>query len=170
MEIYGHFQTNVKRALEEIDPNYMAYNGLIICGSHDPKSLDIESLLAKIWIARATGRPFLGICFGHQLAVIQYARDVLGISDATSQEFSDLGTFVIKKRPALLVGQHPAMWLDGARESFWSKYEEDAALLYRYVKDKPKNFLTEPFHPEYQSCIGNPHPLLVKFLELCKTK
>ena len=37
--------------------------------------------------ARVNKIPFLGICLGMQIAVIEYARDVLGLSDATSTEF-----------------------------------------------------------------------------------
>ena len=33
--------------------------------------------------------PFLGLCYGMQLAVIEYARHVAGIERATSEEFSD---------------------------------------------------------------------------------
>eukprot|EP01017_Pseudomicrothorax_dubius_P005107 TRINITY_DN11208_c0_g1_i2.p1 TRINITY_DN11208_c0_g1~~TRINITY_DN11208_c0_g1_i2.p1 ORF type:complete len:182 (+),score=28.47 TRINITY_DN11208_c0_g1_i2:42-548(+) len=36
------------------------------------------------------GLPFFGICLGMQLSVIEFCRNVLGISDATSQEFDHL--------------------------------------------------------------------------------
>lgn len=38
--------------------------------------------------ARTRGRPFLGICLGMQLAVIEYARNVAGIEDAGSEELN----------------------------------------------------------------------------------
>jgi len=39
--------------------------------------------------AREAGVPFLGICLGMQLAVIEFARNVLGVEHATSSEFDD---------------------------------------------------------------------------------
>ena len=47
-----------------------------------------EGKMAAIRYARENGVPFLGICLGMQLAVIEYARNVAGIADATSTEFN----------------------------------------------------------------------------------
>ncbi|GAA5557621.1 CTP synthase [Acinetobacter schindleri] len=47
-----------------------------------------EGKMQAIKYARENGVPFLGICLGMQLAVIEYARNVAGIADATSTEFN----------------------------------------------------------------------------------
>ena len=47
-----------------------------------------EGKMQAIQFARENGVPFLGICLGMQLAVIEYARNVAGIADATSTEFN----------------------------------------------------------------------------------
>ena len=47
-----------------------------------------EGKMKAIRFARENGVPFLGICLGMQLAVIEYARNVVGIADATSTEFN----------------------------------------------------------------------------------
>lgn len=47
--------------------------------------------LAACHYARSNGKPFLGICLGFQMAVIEYARDVLGLKEANSTEM-DLAT------------------------------------------------------------------------------
>ncbi len=47
-----------------------------------------EGKMQAIKFARENGVPFLGICLGMQLAVIEYARNVVGISDASSTEFN----------------------------------------------------------------------------------
>ncbi|WP_338563577.1 CTP synthase [Acinetobacter sp. KS-LM10] len=47
-----------------------------------------EGKMQAIKFARENGVPFLGICLGMQLAVIEYARNVAGITDATSTEFN----------------------------------------------------------------------------------
>ncbi|KAJ7746492.1 CTP synthase N-terminus-domain-containing protein [Mycena maculata] len=46
-----------------------------------------EGMMLAIKYAREQKVPFLGICLGFQLAVIEWARNVLGITDATSSEF-----------------------------------------------------------------------------------
>ena len=38
--------------------------------------------------ARVNNKPYLGICLGFQTAVIEYCRNVLGLEDANSAEFS----------------------------------------------------------------------------------
>lgn len=153
MIILNDFQTSVSKALSEIDPKWRNLEGLIVCGTHTPQN--VEAMIEAIRSARENHIPALLICFGYQLGAIEYARNVLDITDATSEEFSDKGTFIVKKRPQMKVGLH-----DG--ESWWSNYEVD--LDWRI----PKNFVAVPFHPEYQSSKDYPHPLLVKFLQLCR--
>ena len=48
----------------------------------------IEGMIQSIEYARKNNIPFLGICLGMQAAVIEYARNVLGHSDANSTEFN----------------------------------------------------------------------------------
>lgn len=156
MRVLNDFSTSVMRALSEIDPNWRTYHGLIVCGTHSPH--DVEQMIDAIRQARELRMPFLGICFGHQLAAIEYARNVLNIKDATSEEFGK-GTFVVKKRPEMKIGLH-----DG--ESWWSAFDVDPELFHKWIK--ARNFITVPFHPEYQSSRDNPHPVLVEFLEICR--
>jgi CTP synthase len=47
-----------------------------------------EGKMQAIKFARENSVPFLGICLGMQLAVIEFARNVAGIADATSTEFN----------------------------------------------------------------------------------
>ena len=156
MIILNDFSTSVKKALTEIDSDYDQYEGLVICGTHTPH--DTEAFLSAIKHARENNIPYLGICFGHQLAFIEYARNVLGIKDATSEEFGE-GTPVVVKRNELKIGLHKG-------ESWWNHYEIPKELEDTW--EKPKNFITCQFHPEYQSSKQKPHPLLVEFLELCR--
>jgi len=46
-----------------------------------------EGKIAAIRYAREQGLPFFGICLGLQLAVVEYARNVLGLKGAMSREF-----------------------------------------------------------------------------------
>jgi len=47
----------------------------------------VEGKIEAIRFARETRRPYLGICLGMQLAVIEYARNVCGLAGANSTEF-----------------------------------------------------------------------------------
>ena len=49
----------------------------------------IEGKLNVIRYAREHNVPFLGLCLGMQCAVIEYARNVVGIKDANSKEFDE---------------------------------------------------------------------------------
>ena len=49
----------------------------------------IEGKLNVIRYARGNNLPFLGLCLGMQCAVIEYARNVVGIKDANSKEFDE---------------------------------------------------------------------------------
>ncbi|MAB43316.1 MAG: CTP synthetase [Pseudomonadales bacterium] len=50
-------------------------------------SRGVEGKIAAVRYARENKIPYLGICLGMQVAVIEYARNVLGWSDANSTEF-----------------------------------------------------------------------------------
>jgi CTP synthase len=47
----------------------------------------IEGKVKAVQYARESGIPYLGICLGMQVAVIEYARDMCGLADANSTEF-----------------------------------------------------------------------------------
>jgi len=150
------FQASVRRALTEIDPNWGSYEGLIVCGSHyTPGANDT---IERIRYYREAGKPVLGICWGHQLAAIEYARNVLKVKNATSEEFGR-GTLVVRMRQRAIIG-----FRDG--ENWWTKYDVDPTFLEEW--HKPPNMVTVPYHPEHRSKIGSPHPVLVDFINIAK--
>ena len=165
MEILNDFNTSVEKALSEIDPDWKSYEGLIICGTHSPDRIGYQ--IDNIKHFREQKKPFLGICFGHQLAAVEYARNVLGQKDATSEEFMELSPFgvvrrqlvVIKRKEGLKVGLHNG-------ESYWNNYEVIEG--FEGMWKKADNFITVQYHPEYQSSIDNPHPILVEFLNYAR--
>lgn len=63
------------------------YGGIIVPGAFGEGGA--EGVIAAIRYARENGVPFLGLCYGMQLAVVEYARNVAGIEDASSEEFSN---------------------------------------------------------------------------------
>ena len=63
------------------------YDGIIVPGGFGNRG--IEGKIQAIKYARENKVPFLGICLGMQLAVIEFARDVLDFKDANSLEFDE---------------------------------------------------------------------------------
>ena len=61
-------------------------SGILVPGGFGDRG--IEGMILAAQYARERGVPYLGICLGMQIAVIEFARHVLGWDDATSAEFS----------------------------------------------------------------------------------
>jgi len=61
-------------------------DGLLVPGGFGMRG--IEGKIQAIQFAREHDLPFFGICLGMQCAVIEFARNVLGLEDANSSEFS----------------------------------------------------------------------------------
>ena len=64
--------------------NLADVDGIIVPGGFGTRGA--EGKIACIRHARETGLPYLGICFGFQMAVIEFARNVCRIADANSTE------------------------------------------------------------------------------------
>ena len=62
--------------------------GIIVPGGFGSRG--IEGMIKASEYARVNKIPYLGICLGMQIAVIEFARHVCGISDASSREFDEL--------------------------------------------------------------------------------
>jgi CTP synthase len=61
-------------------------SGILVPGGFGQRAT--EGMIAACTWARENKKPYLGICLGMQIAVIEYARNVCGIKDATSEEFN----------------------------------------------------------------------------------
>jgi CTP synthase len=61
-------------------------HGVLVPGGFGDRG--IEGKIQAVAYARREGIPFLGICLGMQCAVIEFARNACGLSEANSQEFA----------------------------------------------------------------------------------
>ena len=61
------------------------YNGVIVPGGFGSRGIDGK--IEAIKYCRTNNIPFLGICLGMQMAVVEFSRNVLGLKDANSEEF-----------------------------------------------------------------------------------
>ena len=71
---------------ENVEEQLEGLNGIVIPGGFGDRG--IQGMIETIKYIREKKIPFLGICLGMQMAVVEFARDVLGIEDADSEEFN----------------------------------------------------------------------------------
>ncbi len=72
--------TNTEKHLENLD-------GILVAPGFGERG--IEGKIKAVKYARENNIPFLGICLGMQMAVIEFARNVLGLSEANSTEMNE---------------------------------------------------------------------------------
>ena len=79
---------------EQFNPDALSgVDGILVPGGFGTRG--IEGKIAAATYAREKCVPYMGICLGMQVAVIDFARNVVGISDAGSAEFGKACTPVI---------------------------------------------------------------------------
>ena len=101
--IHGGISNNVKVNLKRIDsenlkpdkikPLLKDVTGVLIPGGFGKRGT--EGKIAAIKYARLNNIPFFGICFGMQMAVIEAARNLLNIKNASTSEFGNNCTPVV---------------------------------------------------------------------------
>jgi CTP synthase len=101
-------------------------SGILVPGGFGQRAT--EGMVAACTWAREHKKPYLGICLGMQIAVIEYARNVCGIKDATSEEFNgDAASKLIMFMPevdkttmgaSMRLGLRPTLFQQGSE---WSK-------------------------------------------------
>lgn len=65
------------------------FDGVLVPGGFGSRG--IQGKLEVIKYVREHNIPYLGLCYGMQLAVVEFARNVVGIKNATSKELDDTG-------------------------------------------------------------------------------
>ena len=74
---------------ETVESTLAGLDGILVPGGFGSRG--IEGMILAAQYAREKNIPYFGICLGMQVAVIEYARHVLGIADANSGEFAPEG-------------------------------------------------------------------------------
>ena len=99
-------------------------SGIVVPGGFGPRG--IEGMIQAARYARERGVPYLGLCLGMQLMVVEMARNVLGAENANSTEF-DEGTphpvidllpdqrAVRQKGGTMRLGVYPCQLVEGTR-------------------------------------------------------
>ena len=82
-----------KVKVSEVKSKLKNISGILIPGGFGKRGTDGK--IAAIKYARINKIPFLGICYGMQMAIIEFARNKLNLKDATSSEFDKKGLAII---------------------------------------------------------------------------
>ena len=138
--------------------------------------------------ARENKIPFLGICLGMQCAVIEFARNVLGIADANSSEMESTPHPVIDlmeeqkgvtaKGGTMRLGAYPCTLKKGSKVAaaydYMAAFEgagmqavginPDTGLVEVVEVEGHPWFVGTQYHPEYKSTVLSPSPLFVAFV------
>ncbi len=90
-----NFKWIESEVFEKNDPSAYLENvhGILVPGGFGERGSEGKILAAKY--AREKKVPYFGICFGMQMACVEAARNLVGIKDATSSEFSEKGTHIV---------------------------------------------------------------------------
>ena len=127
---------------ENAEETFKGIDGIIVPGGFGDRG--IEGMITSAKYARTHHVPYFGICLGMQIAVIEYARNVLGISDANSGEFDELcknkvidfmpgQSDTIDKGGTLRLGAYPCMVRSGSKlEEFYGAPEISERHRHRY--------------------------------------
>jgi len=132
-------------------------DGILVPGGFGDRG--IEGKINAISYTRENKVPYLGICLGMQLAVVEFARNIMGWKDANSSEFSSItGYPVIDLLPeqkkldqmggTMRLGQYPCLIMPGTlsnraygRELINERHRHRYELNNQYRKELSENGL-----------------------------
>lgn len=126
VESEGLNDENVREVFKDVD-------GIIVPGGFGGRG--IEGMIATAKYARENNVPYFGICLGMQIAVIEFARNVLGYADANSREFDEESMHKVidfmedqsddmDKGGTMRLGAYPCMIRDGSSLAEWYGQKE----------------------------------------------
>lgn len=149
-------------------------SGIVVPGGFGDRGIDGKILAIRY--ARENKVPFLGLCLGMQLAIVEYARHVLGFSDAHSVELNPETTHpVIHLMPeqdgiediggTLRLGSYPCV-LDQSSKAY-SLYKEEVIHERHRHRYEVNNYYREDFLRSGLKLSGlSPDGRIVEMMEL----
>lgn len=139
--------------IEDIGKLLQGVSGILIPGGFGERG--IEGKINAVRYARENNIPFFGICLGMQCAVIEFARNVCGISKANSSEFKKNNFSVIDLMPdqksiknmgaSMRLGAYPCIIKEDslARKAYKSDYISERHRHRYEVNNKFRSKLSE---------------------------
>ena len=108
---------------ENVKEKLSKYDGVVVPGGFGSRGIDGK--IETIKYVRENNIPFLGICLGMQMAVVEFSRNVLGLKDAHSAELNENTTNPVihimeeqknidKKGGTMRLGAYPCLLKEGS--------------------------------------------------------
>ncbi|KAN0030644.1 hypothetical protein ACTA71_009284 [Dictyostelium dimigraforme] len=109
-------------------------HGILVPGGFGDRG--IEGMILAANYARTSGKPYLGICLGMQIAVIEFARNVMGWENANSEEFttSGSGKNVVVFMPEVSKTHMGGTMRLGSRDTIFTDVDNKISKLYSVEK------------------------------------
>lgn len=165
-------QADAKKLLAGID-------GVIVPGGFGSRG--VEGKIEVIQYCREKNIPFLGLCYGLQLATVEFARNICGLKDANTTEVDDKTKYPVidimpeqkkieNKGGTMRLGAYPAVMKENT--IVWKLYDRQKEVSERHRHRFEVN-------PEYHEILQkhglifsgmSPDGRLVEFMELPKEK
>ena len=163
---------------ETVSKKLDGIDGIIVPGGFGERG--IEGMIQTIKYARENKIPFLGICLGMQMSVVEYARNILGLKDANSSEFSKTTKNPVihimeeqkeirKKGGTMRLGSYPcSIKQDSLAEKMYQSKQIDERHRHRFEYN---NDYKEKLEEAGLICSGtSPDGKLVEIVELSQDK
>ena len=180
---HGGFANDIKVKIDLIDSESITnknvnkilskYDGIIVPGGFGTRGT--EGKLETIKYARENDVPFLGICLGMQMAVIEFARNVANLEDANSEELDkncknpvihimEDQKDIHKKGGTMRLGAYPCVLKEGSlAEKIYGKKEISERHRHRYEFN---NYYKKTLENKGLICSGiSPDGSLVEIVE-----
>ena len=108
---------------KNVEEKLSKYDGVVVPGGFGSRGIDGK--IETIKYVRENNIPFLGICLGMQMAVVEFSRNVLGLKDAHSAELNENTTNPVihimeeqknidKKGGTMRLGAYPCLLKEGS--------------------------------------------------------
>ena len=134
------FEDPKEKAL--VEEELKEFDGIIVPQGWGSRA--VEGKLKAVEWARTNKVPYLGLCFGMQMAVIEYARNVLGLNDANSEEVNPT-----TKDPVIHIMPNQKEYLEKKqyggtiRLGAWPCKLDKNSILYKAYKNEGSERLNE---------------------------
>lgn len=178
-KIKTHFINSEYLTKENADELLSGMAGVVICPGFGTRGIEGKIIAAEY--TRTHNIPTFGICLGMQMMVIEFARNVLGLSDANSSEMdADTPNNVIdmmeeqknihQKGGTMRLGSYDCKIVEGSRT--WEAYDKVELIKERHRhRYEFNNRYVEAYENNGMKCVGiNPDSNLVEIVEIPSLK
>mgnify|MGYP000859326629 CR=1 FL=1 len=149
-------------------------SGILVPGGFGDRG--IEGMILAAQYARERGIPYLGICLGMQMAMVAFARNVLGYEDANSSELNPDTTHpVVDLMPdqngiediggTLRLGSYPCI-LDKTSKAYEVYGSEEIHERHRHRYEVNNDFRTSLVENGMKLCGTSPDGRIVEMIEI----